>query len=271
MLARFGISRLVGWRPPIALIFRAIGWRMLAFPEGSVLFGVRFPMVFERIEQLKRQYTDKYVIVDASRPELARFKGQTGRVRTVNMNGQALVEFDAYANIGWYDIGLDYLKVIDQPLPKEEKKERAPAAKEAPAKPAAAKPAAEKAAPGKKSTSDVLAAARAGKAAAEGSTAPAASGAVAKAAPAAGEKKKLSVAEMMAAARAEKQPGGALPQPRRKRKRPPRRQLPQHRPRIARACRRPTSSPPPRAASRRLPRAPHPPRRASRRPKRLRR
>src|SRR5438128_1096351 len=96
-------------------------------------------MVFERIERLKQEYTDKYVIVDAARPELARFKGQTGRVRTVNMNGQALVEFDAYDNIAWYDIGLDFLKVIDQPLPKEEKKERAPAAakpaaKEAPAK-----------------------------------------------------------------------------------------------------------------------------------------
>src|SRR5688500_10845887 len=127
-------------------------------------------MVFERIEQLKRQYTDKYVIVDASRPELARFKGQTGRVRTVNMNGRALVEFDAYDNIGWYDIGLDFLKVIDQPLPKEEKKERAPAEKPA-AKQAPAKPAAEKAAAAKKSTSDVLAAARASKAAAASPTA----------------------------------------------------------------------------------------------------
>src|SRR5690348_6323711 len=80
------------------------------------------PMVFQQIEQLKQQYTDKYVIVDGTRPELARFKGQTGRIRTVNMNGRALVEFDAHSNIGWYDIALDFLKVIDQPLPKEDKK-----------------------------------------------------------------------------------------------------------------------------------------------------
>ena len=77
-------------------------------------------MVFEHIEKLKLEYTDKFVMVDERRPELRRFRGQTGTVRTVNMNGRALVEFDAYDNIGWYDIEIDYLKVIDQPLPKKE-------------------------------------------------------------------------------------------------------------------------------------------------------
>ena len=93
-------------------------------------------MVFEQIEKLKRDYTDKYVEVDASRPELARFKNITGQVKTVNMSGRALVQFDAWDNIGWYDIDVDYLKVVPKPEPKE------PAAKSKPKKPAAKKPAA---------------------------------------------------------------------------------------------------------------------------------
>ena len=84
-------------------------------------------MVFEHIEKLKRDYTDKYVVVDGSRPELARFQGSAGRVQTVNMNGKALVEFPEHANIGWYDIDVDFLKVVDRPVPKtEEKKTAAP-------------------------------------------------------------------------------------------------------------------------------------------------
>ncbi len=71
--------------------------------------------VFEHVEKLKQDYTDKYVVVDASRPELRRFKDQTGQVKTVNMSGRALVEFDANLNTGWYDIELDYLKVVEKP------------------------------------------------------------------------------------------------------------------------------------------------------------
>ena len=97
-------------------------------------------MVFEHIEKLKRAFTDKYVVVDATRPELARFKDATGLIKTVNMNGRALVEFDQFDNIGWYDIELDFLKVVPQPDPKAAEK---PAA-EKPA--AAAKPAAKPAA-----------------------------------------------------------------------------------------------------------------------------
>ena len=51
-------------------------------------------MVFERIERLKQEYTDKFVVVDESRPELRRFRNRTGTVRTVNMSGRALVEFE---------------------------------------------------------------------------------------------------------------------------------------------------------------------------------
>ncbi len=88
----------------------------------------------EHVEKLKREYTGQYVIVDEQRPELRRFKGMTGTVKTVNMNGRALVEFDGNNNHGWYDIDIDFLKVIDEPLPKEEKpaRKRAPKAKKAP-------------------------------------------------------------------------------------------------------------------------------------------
>ncbi|OHB83241.1 MAG: hypothetical protein A2V98_01890 [Planctomycetes bacterium RBG_16_64_12] len=72
----------------------------------------------ERIATLKGEYTDKYVVVDDGRPELARFKGMVGQVKTVNFNGRALVQFDGNDNRGWYDIELDYLKVVDKPEPK---------------------------------------------------------------------------------------------------------------------------------------------------------
>ena len=49
-------------------------------------------MVFEHIEKLKSEYTDKYVAVDEAVLELQRFQGRAGQVRTVNMSGRALVE-----------------------------------------------------------------------------------------------------------------------------------------------------------------------------------
>jgi hypothetical protein len=107
-------------------------------------------MVFENIRKLQAEYIDKYVVVDEHRPELQRFCGLTGRVKTINMNGRALVQFDGRNNIAWYDIEIDYLRVVDAPPPppvEEAPAKRAPAAKkateaaegEAPAKPAAAK------------------------------------------------------------------------------------------------------------------------------------
>ena len=42
--------------------------------------------VFENIDRLKTQYTDKYVVVAADRPELRRFHGLTG---TVNLTVSA--------------------------------------------------------------------------------------------------------------------------------------------------------------------------------------
>ena len=75
-------------------------------------------MTWDRIEKLKLEYTDQYVVVDVDRAELARLKGLVGQVKTINFNGCALVQFDAQKNIGWYDIELDYLKVVDKPEPK---------------------------------------------------------------------------------------------------------------------------------------------------------
>ncbi|MDB5392351.1 MAG: hypothetical protein JWM11_7997 [Planctomycetaceae bacterium] len=96
-------------------------------------------MSFEMVEKLKREYTDKWVIVDPNTAELKRFVGLSGRVKTVNMSGRALVQFDGPVDISWYDIDLSYLKLIDAPLPKKSTEKHAEAEKK-PA--AAAKPAA---------------------------------------------------------------------------------------------------------------------------------
>jgi hypothetical protein len=185
-------------------------------------------MVFDQIEKLKQDYTDKYVVVDGERPELARFRGATGRIKTVNMSGRALVEFEANNNIGWYDIDLDYLKVVDQPLPKPAESKEKPAKTEPAPKPKAAAPAGEKklsplemarsqgaakkpgAAP-KKSTADILAAARGGKAAAPAKAEATAAPAAAPAEKPAAKSGKPSTAEILAAARANKGAAPAAP------------------------------------------------------------
>jgi hypothetical protein len=139
--------------------------------------------VQEKIETLKREWTDKYVVVAGDRPELRRFDGYTGQVKTVNMSGRALVQFDAWSNIGWYDIDPGYLTVVPKPDPamagkKVATKEAEPAAKAAAEPAAAAKPAAKG---GRPSVAEMLAAARANKPAAAGAAATAEP--VAKAAP----------------------------------------------------------------------------------------
>ena len=96
-------------------------------------------MSIERAEQLKREWTDKYVVVRPDVPQLRRFRNLTGTVKTVNMNCRALVQFDGPEDISWYDIDLDHLQVVDAPLPKKKPAEAAPAeekpaAKKAPAK-----------------------------------------------------------------------------------------------------------------------------------------
>ena len=124
-------------------------------------------------------------------PELRRFMGLTGRVKTVNMNGQVLVQFDHPVDIGWYDIHPTYLKVVDAPVKKEptphaEEKKANPAPATAPAKPVA--PAAPAAAGGKKLSPLELARQQA--------AAKAAGGAAPAPAPAAPAGKKLSPLEL---------------------------------------------------------------------------
>jgi hypothetical protein len=123
--------------------------------------------VQEKIEKLKRDWTDQYVIVTGDRPELRRFQGYTGLVKTVNMSGRALVQFDAWSNIGWYDIELPYLHVVPKPDPALAGKRAEPAKPAATSAEAKAAAPAPKAAGGKMSTADILAAARAKKEAAE--------------------------------------------------------------------------------------------------------
>ena len=91
-------------------------------------------------EQLKKDLTDRYVVVAEGVPELRRFQGLTGTVKTVNMNGRALVQFDGAVDISWYDIDPAYLHVVDAPLKKEKPEAHAAPAKAAPAA-SAAKPA----------------------------------------------------------------------------------------------------------------------------------
>lgn len=102
-------------------------------------------MTIETAEKLKSELTDRYVVVEEGVLELRRFVGRTGFVKTVNMNGRAVVQFDSSEDIGWYDIDPSYLKVVDKPEPapkKETVKETAkstPAAKKESAAPAAKK------------------------------------------------------------------------------------------------------------------------------------
>ena len=193
-------------------------------------------MVFEHIEQLKQQYTDQYVTIGHVVPELQRFEGRTGIVRTVNMSGRALVEFLGTTDISWYDIDVDYLKIVDKPpepvaetkprkqvVANDESSTKLPPGKGRPAatgpstadilaqarakkpeKAATAKPA--KPAPKKPNTADILAMARAKKADSHPDNN------VSKDTPKPAETKALSTAEKLALLRGEKS-GEAKPSP----------------------------------------------------------
>src|SRR5580704_4754167 len=72
-------------------------------------------MSIEIAEKLKAQLTDKYVVVKHGVAELKRFESLTGVVKTVNMAGRALVQFDGPVDISWYDIDPQYLSVVKAP------------------------------------------------------------------------------------------------------------------------------------------------------------
>ena len=67
---------------------------------------------FSRMDQLRDEWIDQYVTVNAAYPELKRFDGIVGRVVTVNYNGKAVVDFQ---DGGWYDItaSSEFLTRID--------------------------------------------------------------------------------------------------------------------------------------------------------------
>ncbi|MCA9051131.1 MAG: hypothetical protein KDA89_20485, partial [Planctomycetaceae bacterium] len=69
-------------------------------------------MSIQRAEELKREWTDRQVTVAGGVPELRRFSGLVGRVRTVNMNCRLLVEFNSSADIGWYDIDPQFVRAV---------------------------------------------------------------------------------------------------------------------------------------------------------------
>jgi hypothetical protein len=67
-------------------------------------------MTAERLEQLRRQYAGKRVVVDAQRPELARWSRVPGRVVSVSANGRCLVQFEG-ADASWHDIHPEFIKL----------------------------------------------------------------------------------------------------------------------------------------------------------------
>ncbi|MBN2021818.1 MAG: hypothetical protein JW809_03410 [Pirellulales bacterium] len=73
-------------------------------------------MIPERIDALRHEYTDRYVVVVPNGPNLARFHDKVGRVATITAEGRALVQFDG-ADRARYDLELDFLKVVDRPIP----------------------------------------------------------------------------------------------------------------------------------------------------------
>jgi hypothetical protein len=96
-------------------------------------------MSIEVAEQLKQQWTDKYVVVEQDVLELRRFVGLTGLVKTVNMSGRALVQFDGPEDISWYDIDPAYLTEVGAPVKKQAAKPVATQESTSAVKPAAKK------------------------------------------------------------------------------------------------------------------------------------
>jgi hypothetical protein len=88
-------------------------------------------MNVEENERLKREWTDQYVEVDATRPELKRFEGSVGRVITVNWNNQCLVDF---ADGAWYDIRPAFLRKVTDEAAKKKYDAKANSAQPLPAR-----------------------------------------------------------------------------------------------------------------------------------------
>ena len=144
-------------------------------------------MSIQRAEQLKREWTDRYVTVLDGVPELRRFQGLIGQVKTVNMNCRLLIEFDCPADISWYDVDPQFVTVVDPAQqPETETESAAATTASAPATPSADpsnadKPTADKpgpAATGGMNPLDAIRASAGGATADSGTTPPAAKPAV---------------------------------------------------------------------------------------------
>ena len=68
--------------------------------------------LFSRVDDLRSEWIDQYVMVRPDRPELQRFGNIVGRVVTVNYNGKAVIDFQ---DGGRYDItaSADCLQKVD--------------------------------------------------------------------------------------------------------------------------------------------------------------
>lgn len=66
-------------------------------------------MLPDTVERLKQQFAGRRIVVDANRPELARWANTPGRVVAINQNGRALVQFDG-PDAGWHDIDPEFFK-----------------------------------------------------------------------------------------------------------------------------------------------------------------
>jgi hypothetical protein len=55
----------------------------------------------DKMDELRRIWSDRLVLARADKPELKRFEGKVGRVVTVNYGGKAIVDF---ADGAWYDV-----------------------------------------------------------------------------------------------------------------------------------------------------------------------
>ncbi len=83
-------------------------------------------MLPERVDKMRQEYTGQQVTVDDRREELVRFAGTLGRVKTINFNGRALVQFGD-RDTSWHDIDMDDLKVVDTPEPEATEIDSTPA------------------------------------------------------------------------------------------------------------------------------------------------
>jgi len=79
------------------------------------------PMIdLDKMDELRAEWIDRFVVVREDRPELTRFASRVGRVVTVNYSGKAIVDF---ADGAWYDIpaSAEHLTILTDDDPRKAK------------------------------------------------------------------------------------------------------------------------------------------------------